>query len=472
MKKKILFIILLLSIFILPVAAEELPFDFVNEFGLNSNSWEDINHTKTLKTVDGNYVVSQGNFIKLVKPSGEIVWSQELVELPDYDSIDLYIEGQNLLVAFMANYNPHIMVLDLANGEYTTNSQYSGGFFVDKIGDYYIVADYEGLYLYNSEFETPEKGIELYLLDNNSIFIENNKIYTLTCGRVLGASSSSGSFKAGWSCEPYISVLNSNLEVESSKKITNDNKIESVESFFKVENDFYVTSKDVFKIEANGKSTKVVDSETASTRYFSGDKVGNYIVLGGNTISKECGTTLKERKNVSPCATPALISVYDTSFNHITDLPLIEDTEILQFGKVYNITPTEKGFLAKWYDDENDTVNVTEYNTKYAVTTKTNGNGEITVNKIRAKDGDLIEITVTPKPGYVLDAMTIIDANGNRITTKNNTFVMPASDVIVEATFSAKNPNTGDIAILSITLFALLSAFVLIKQKKKLNFLK
>ena len=166
-----------------------------------------------------------------------------------------------------------------------------------------------------------------------------------------------------------------------------------------------------------------------------------------------------------------LLSVYDKNFNHLEDLPLVED-EDNTYGVIKNITSTKKGFLAKWLDGDNETINITEYSIKFNITTKTDGNGDVIVNKYKANDGEKIEITVTPKPGYVLDAMTIIDANGNKITTTNNTFVMPASDVIVEATFSAKNPNTGDIAIISITLFALLSAFVLIKQKKKLNFLK
>ena len=66
MRKKLLFLIILLSIFILPVFAEEVPFEFVNQFDLSSEYWEEINFTKTIKTVDGNYVVSQGNDIKLV----------------------------------------------------------------------------------------------------------------------------------------------------------------------------------------------------------------------------------------------------------------------------------------------------------------------------------------------------------------------------------------------------------------------
>ena len=106
---------------------------------------------------------------------------------------------------------------------------------------------------------------------------------------------------------------------------------------------------------------------------------------------------------------------------------------------------------------------------EFNIETKTDGNGEIKVNKIKASDGDLIEITVTPKHGYVLSEMTIIDANRNKITTKDNTFVMPASDVVVEAKFIPKNPGTDAFIATGIIVVAIVSGILVIiyNNKKK-----
>ena len=106
------------------------------------------------------------------------------------------------------------------------------------------------------------------------------------------------------------------------------------------------------------------------------------------------------------------------------------------------------------------------------ITTQIKGKGTITATPEKADEGEPVKFTVTPDPGYVLSLVKVIDSNGNVVTYTNDTFVMPASDVIIEATFVPVNPNTGDVAILIIVLITIASAFILITQKKKLNNLK
>ena len=112
------------------------------------------------------------------------------------------------------------------------------------------------------------------------------------------------------------------------------------------------------------------------------------------------------------------------------------------------------------------------YSAPYEIIKNIEGKGKIETTYVKAQEGTLVQFTVTPEPGYVLSMVKVIDANGNVLTFTDNTFVMPASNVTIEAIFVPKNPNTGDIAILTITLFALASAFILLTQKKKLDFLK
>ncbi len=82
------------------------------------------------------------------------------------------------------------------------------------------------------------------------------------------------------------------------------------------------------------------------------------------------------------------------------------------------------------------------YELPFLVNTKVNGAGTVTAKQIRALTGSSVEFTVTPDPGYVLSVVKVIDSKGNVLTFTNNTFVMPSSDVVIEATFVPINPNT------------------------------
>ena len=79
---------------------------------------------------------------------------------------------------------------------------------------------------------------------------------------------------------------------------------------------------------------------------------------------------------------------------------------------------------------------------RYAVTTpdKTE-NGSLDVNPKNAKKGSDVTITVTPDEGYTIDSVTAKDADGNKLTLKDNgdgtyTFTMPGSKVTITATFA------------------------------------
>lgn len=81
---------------------------------------------------------------------------------------------------------------------------------------------------------------------------------------------------------------------------------------------------------------------------------------------------------------------------------------------------------------------------RYAVTVpdKTE-NGSLSVTPKNAKRGSNVTITATPDKGYEVDEIVAKDANGNKLTLKDNgdgtyTFTMPASKVTVTAAFAEK----------------------------------
>lgn len=82
---------------------------------------------------------------------------------------------------------------------------------------------------------------------------------------------------------------------------------------------------------------------------------------------------------------------------------------------------------------------------RYAVTVpdKTE-NGSLSVTPKNAKRGSSVIITATPDKGCEVDEIVAKDANGNKLTLKDNgdgtyTFTMPASKVTVTAAFAEKN---------------------------------
>ncbi len=72
--------------------------------------------------------------------------------------------------------------------------------------------------------------------------------------------------------------------------------------------------------------------------------------------------------------------------------------------------------------------------------------GAVTASAHYAEAGDTVTLTVTPALGYGLDALTVLQG-GTAVTVTDNSFVMPAGEVTVSATFEALPPVFGNHAL-------------------------
>lgn len=118
------------------------------------------------------------------------------------------------------------------------------------------------------------------------------------------------------------------------------------------------------------------------------------------------------------------------------------------------------------------------YNTQpsvYDITKKEKYGGSIDLSSSNSIAGEVITIIVNPDDGYWFDNLTILDNDNNVVEyskTSDNTytFVMPDSDVFIEAYFleEIKNPETGDIILISIMVL-LLFVLCIICIRKKFN---
>ena len=62
--------------------------------------------------------------------------------------------------------------------------------------------------------------------------------------------------------------------------------------------------------------------------------------------------------------------------------------------------------------------------------------GTVTADKLSANEGESVTLTATPDDGHILKAYSVKDANGETVAVTDNSFMMPASDVTVTATFT------------------------------------
>lgn len=74
---------------------------------------------------------------------------------------------------------------------------------------------------------------------------------------------------------------------------------------------------------------------------------------------------------------------------------------------------------------------------KYDVVVVDAPNGTITASEDSAEPGTVITLTATPASGYKFGSWSVTDEADNMITVTDNKFTMPASDVLVTATFDA-----------------------------------
>ena len=74
-------------------------------------------------------------------------------------------------------------------------------------------------------------------------------------------------------------------------------------------------------------------------------------------------------------------------------------------------------------------------------------NGSVTPDKTSAAEGEAVSLTVTPDEGYQMETLTVTDANGDPVALNGTSFLMPASNVTVTASFVLIPPPTYTVTV-------------------------
>ena len=108
---------------------------------------------------------------------------------------------------------------------------------------------------------------------------------------------------------------------------------------------------------------------------------------------------------------------------------LAEDTTPVQINKAF----TDGLYVVSAKTTEPDPEPV-----KYTITVAEAVNGTVSTDPANeAAEGDVVTVTANANEGYVLEKITVVDANSNNVTVTDSKFTMPAANVPVTVTFAA-----------------------------------
>ena len=131
-------------------------------------------------------------------------------------------------------------------------------------------------------------------------------------------------------------------------------------------------------------------------------------------------------------------------------------------------------YIARKLNTEEDCIKfdyVTYAYPSYEIVKDNNENGDITISNDKAYPGDVVRISVTPKEGYSLKRIVVIDESGKEIEVRDDgTFIMPEGKVTVTALYNRiSNPETVSACYVVLGIILAISIGTLIVTRKKEN---
>ena len=193
------------------------------------------------------------------------------------------------------------------------------------------------------------------------------------------------------------------------------------------------------------------------------------VIKGNYILNKELETEIKDLKLIDNAIyvlhDNKLIS-YDYELNKINEYNICNECNaekmIITSNKVYLL----------YRINGNQYIDLYDFN--YTITNKDDDKyGTVEIPKT-ATPGEKVLFDIKPNSGYEINKVTFLDADNEEINIKNNSFVMPESNVriVIDYTEVVKNPETSDKLIIIIIVFSIISLLIVIKIYKKVKWIK
>ena len=118
---------------------------------------------------------------------------------------------------------------------------------------------------------------------------------------------------------------------------------------------------------------------------------------------------------------------------------------------------------------DNDLVMLKYTYPNYKIDIDDNTDEGIVLVKKNGVPGEIVKVSVTPKEGYALKRIVVMDENGNEIEVRDDgTFIMPEGKVTVVALYNRiSNPDTTSACYIVLGIILLISVGTLIVSKKR-----
>lgn len=480
-KRYLYFIIVSVLLFIPSIYAEEqwLTYDWSLKQG-QAYYWEAINWTHTAEVSDG-YITATlnedglGILRKISKDGKSIIW--EYLNEYGYYFGNTIVYGDYIYVPYFDPYYGTFVAKYDSNGKWQEEVQLND----------YNSEDYDTSDIYNSE---------IYLVDN--------KLYLIYQGKLKDSTG----IKTD---NVYAPLYLYTIDIDTFK-------LEKTEDYWNTSSDEKSTISDG-NVDLLDRNLNSIYSESGYTTYFTTSIVSNkykYYVgflqetssqgtidtglivktdINGNVLWVKKGSTNEKYYDIINLGdNHVAVSTYNTNGNgwsgNSNILVFDNDGNIVETHDIASEIGSSKGDIITFrrmgnavvaqvvnnVNTENSSTiadsYVVRYIPRFIITTRVEGEGSINVVKT-SQAGENITFTVTPAEGYVLGSVKVTDINDNVLTFTSNTFTMPSSDVIIEATFVPNNPETDKTIIhISVIIIGTLISLIFVSNFRKKLFYK
>lgn len=511
MNKKVLILFLLVGIFLVPDKCLALDLERSYEKTYTDNNYSKINpvllpsYDDTGKS-DGYIIYSRygitkysnGNEIVFTKSMDDVDKDSELLSVDRIDN-DNNIKGETDIEIVLTDETGDVVFQKLYGGNgYEEDVLFLPSYNDDgKLSGYVIFlasssSDLENITPGNVMIKYDLKGNLVWQKNWNVDFSPDRSLFFEKDGNVyaLFYNDVDASEISLVNLLDYSVIFDKNVDFHIDQKILSYSSTSEVDGFiFLVNNNKAIIRYDldgniVFNIDFNtdgdeGYIRKIIPSKNLDGKYDGFFAIGttnsDYMAIIYKYDSK--GKVVWQGTYAAGKAASRFTSIiesYDDTgrFNGYI-LAGIFYNQICGWRKIENYSFTTSGKVKKLgFDSCAAGLMVARYTyPSYEIVKDNNENGDITISNDKAYPGEVVRISATPKEGYSLKRIVVIDESGKEIEVRDDgTFIMPEGKVTVTALYNRiSNPETVSACYVVLGIILAISIGTLIVIRKKEN---
>ena len=188
---------------------------------------------------------------------------------------------------------------------------------------------------------------------------------------------------------------------------------------------------DINKYDKNGNNVEsLVKEENYYHFYIEGNHTTN-CYTSSNMVTYACNLVSFGNENLKIKLESGYKYIVNFRF-YSNNQDTINDDTIIKINNINNVTWRDGGYVNAPLYTVSYEYNFIDYNVNVDSSIK---NGKISISKNSARKGDIVNLSITPNKGYILDKVVVLDKDNNNVEITDNSFVMPDSDVSIKATF-------------------------------------